>query len=58
MEIDEMNKIVFNFGFVYYGYFDHLKWSKYQKIDHSNSPKDTTKQYQYISFFRSSKRKK
>ena len=38
MEMDEMDKIVSIFGFIHYGHFDDLEWSKCLEIDHPNSP--------------------
>ena len=40
MKMNEMDKMISIFYFVYSGHFDHLKWSKWLKMDHPNGPCD------------------
>ena len=41
--MDEIDKMVFIFYFVYSGHFDHLELSKWLEMDHPNSLKDIYK---------------
>ena len=36
--MDEIDKMMSNFGFVHSRLFDHLEWSKWPEMDHPNSP--------------------